>query len=353
MSTSSKRWDPQVEESHRKPRGSDERDHPRRQKIPPDTRSQHAPLLKTISVSDIGSIRIKKRGGPSQGERKGDEVSGRRKSIFGKAGSLFDLFGFQNGSNNNEYTSSSSSGSSQDTVIESPEPVKVTKKEFYKSKSAANLTPGRISPLKVAPGLTFAEQIRLDKEQEEQEARDREQKLEQERKKRVALHEKFLKRREEEKAKQLEYEKEIAEAREQARARAEREAQARGEEDLPPVVSQKSLLIASKHLEEGSKKRNRKFSKAEMATAKSLLSKLDISKKSDKKGQTETDTIKIKKQKSRPKVLQNSQCFTNMYVLIAILICYNIGLKPNPCYLQVPEDLYKAVQQRTPNGKSI
>ena len=280
------------------PKSSDSRESPQsgnqRKKISPVSVQKKPVLMKTISVSDIGSIRVKKKNGDLRNgheaaqnflSRKQEETP-RRKSLFGRGGSLFDLFGL---SQNNQDTDSSSSSSSADTVIESPSP-QVQRKALYKSKSSAHIDSGRISPLTVAPGRTLAEQIRIDKEREDEERR----KVEMERRTKEELEQK---RRDEELLARQKYEQEVEAARTKARERQDREDRARGIKPAP-VVSQRSLLIASKHLED-ERRKSRRFSQAEMATARSLLDKLNITKKTN---MTETDTVKLKKQKSRAKV---------------------------------------------------
>ena len=288
-----------------------------RKKISPVSVRKKPALIRTISVSDIGSIRVKRKGGnPANGHEaaqdflsRKQEDAPRRKSLFGRGGSLFDLFGL----NQNNQQDSSSSSSSADTVIESPSP-EVQKKSL--SKSSAQLDSGRISPLTVAPGRTLAEQIRIDKEREREEVRRRE--LEEQRK---AELEKWKRDEAEKRKRDVEvlarqkYEQEVLAARSKARERLEREERARLL-NPPPVVSQRSLLLASKHLED-EKRKSKRFSKAEMATARSMLDRLNITKKTD---MTETDTVKLKKQKSRGKVIQTTllltralkKCFTTI-----------------------------------------
>ena len=229
------------------------------------------------------------------------EDAPRRKGLFGRGGSLFDLFGL----NQNNHEDSSSSSSSADTVIESPSP-EVQKKSMYRSKSSAQLDSGRISPLTVAPGRTLAEQIRIDKEREREEVRRRE--LEEQRKAELEKwkrDEAEKRKRDEEVLARQKYEQEVLAARSKARERLEREERARLL-NPPPVVSQRSLLLVSKHLED-EKRKSKRFSKAEMATARSMLDRLNITKKTD---MTETDTVKLKKQKSRGKVIQTTLLFT-------------------------------------------
>ena len=151
-----------------KNRSNPERETPRK-KISPVSVKKQPVLMKTISVTDIGSIRVKRRHGDHSKNgheaaqdflNRKQEQGPRRKSLFGRGGSLFDLFGL----NQNNQDSTSSDTSSADTVIESPSP-KVERRTLYKSKSTAHIDSGRISPLTVAPGRTLAEQIRIDKEE--------------------------------------------------------------------------------------------------------------------------------------------------------------------------------------------
>ena len=135
------------------------------------------------------------------------------------------------------------------------------------------------------------------------------------------------------------YEQEVLAARSKARERLEREERARLLNPAP-VVSQRSLLLASKHLED-EKRKSKRFSKAEMATARSMLDRLNITKKTD---MTETDTVKLKKQKSRGKVIQTillltralKKCFTTislLYLQISNFKSHSKAMNPRSCNL--------------------